>query len=227
MDSFADLRVASQQRKIMVETQIVARGVRDARVIEAFLAVPRHLFVPTRDRYRAYQDSALPIGYGQTISQPYIVALMLEIAGLRGVENVLEIGTGSGYTAALLSSLTRSVTSIERIDPLARRARGLCGDLGVRNVSFFSGDGSSGKPDAAPFDAIIVWAAAIETPPQLFEQLADNGVLLGPEGERTTAQPTDRRSYQMLVQYRKRGRAIVRTEICAVSFVPLVTGPPN
>ncbi len=227
MDPFADPQVAKQQRRIMVDTQIVARGIHDPRLIEALLAVPRHRFVPTRDRSRAYQDSALPIGYGQTISQPYIVALMLELARLRGSENVLEIGTGSGYTAALLSSLARSVISIERIEPLSRRARGLCEDLGVQNVSFFSGDGTDGKRDQSPFDAIIVWAAAIETPPQLFEQLADNGVLLGPEGERTTAQTTGRRSYQMLAQYRKQGESIVRTEICAVSFVPLVTGAPN
>lgn len=212
------------ERSRMVQAQIVARGVRDDRVIEALLELPRHRFVPARYRGRSYEDCALPIGYGQTISQPYMVALMLELSHLHGEERVLEIGTGSGYSTALLAALARQVVSIERVEQLAKRARRVCDELGIGNVRFFSGDGSTGKPDSAPFDVIVVWAAAREIPDVLFGQLSENGILIAPEGERKAAPSTgEARPIQMLVEYQKQFGSIVRTEICAVSFVPLVT----
>jgi len=216
------------ERRRMVQTQIIARGIRDERVIDALLAVPRHRFVPAQYRGRSFEDCALPIGYGQTISQPYIVSLMLELSHLRGGENVLEIGTGSGYSTALLAALARQVVSIERVEPLAKRARRVCDELGIRNVRFFSGDGSAGKPDAAPFDVILVWAAAREIPARLFEQLSENGILIAPEGERGSAGETeDARAVQTLVQYQKQFGSVVRAEVCPVSFVPLVTEKEN
>jgi protein-L-isoaspartate(D-aspartate) O-methyltransferase len=158
-------------RESMVREQIEARGVRDARVLAAMRSVPRHLFVSQALRERAYDDSPLPIGEQQTISQPYIVALMVEALELCGAERVLEIGTGSGYEAAVLAELCGELYSIERIPVLAERAAGLLGSLGYTNVTVRVGDGGGGWSDAAPFAAIVMSAAARQIPRPLVEQL--------------------------------------------------------
>jgi protein-L-isoaspartate(D-aspartate) O-methyltransferase len=209
----------------MVQSQIVARGISDSRIILAMEKVPRHLFVPAGNRYNAYQDCALPIGHRQTISQPYVVALMLELAGLSGTERVLEIGTGSGYSTALLSRLCREVVSVERIAALARRANMLIDGLGCKNVRFFTRDGSTGCCEYAPYDVIVLWAAAAAaTPPELFNQLVPGGTLVAPEGVNEGPEESiEGRPIQMLVRYKKAAKGLSRTEICAVSFVPLIT----
>jgi protein-L-isoaspartate(D-aspartate) O-methyltransferase len=171
-------------RKRMVETQIVARGVTDRRVIDAMLKLPRHLFVQEAMAAQAYNDTSLPIGEKQTISQPYMVAIMTELLELTGVERVLEIGTGSGYQAALLSHLARRVYTIERIPSLASRARKLFDSLGLTNISMKIDDGSIGWAAEAPFDAIIVTAGAPEIPQGLIGQLTPEGRLLVPVGDR-------------------------------------------
>ena len=171
------------QRRRMVAEQIRARGVHDARVLRALLAVERHRFVPAPLRAEAYTDRPLPIGSGQTISQPYVVAVMTELAGVEPGERVLEVGTGSGYQAAILAELAREVYSIEIVPELAARAAALLAELGYRNVHVETGDGYRGWPDAAPFDAIVVTAAPPSVPPPLLEQLAPGGRLVIPVGE--------------------------------------------
>jgi protein-L-isoaspartate(D-aspartate) O-methyltransferase len=171
------------EREHMVETQISARGVRDARVLEAMRTVPRHEFVPERQRDSAYLDMPLPIGHDQTISQPFIVARMTELLALQGKERVLEIGTGSGYQAAILSVLAREVYSIEIVEPLARRAAQDLRRLGYHNVHVRAGDGYQGWPEAAPFDAIVVTAAPPRIPEPLKQQLAVGGRLVIPVGD--------------------------------------------
>ncbi len=158
-------------------------GVSDLAVLHAFDAVPRHRFVPEALRRRAYEDAALPIGHGQTISRPAVHALHLSLADLEGEERVLEIGTGSGFQTALLARLCREVFSVERVPELAERARDRLADAGVRNVTLRIGDGSRGWPEEAPFDVILVGAAAPEVPEALREQLAPGGRLLVPVGE--------------------------------------------
>lgn len=170
-------------RKRMVETQIVARGVTDRRVIDAMLNLPRHLFVQEAMASQAYNDTSLPIGDKQTISQPYMVALMSEMLQLTGVERVLEIGTGSGYQAALLSRLANRVYTIERIPALASRARKLFDSLGLTNISMKIDDGSVGWSAEAPFDAIMVTAGAPDIPQALVDQLLPGGRLLVPVGD--------------------------------------------
>lgn len=167
----------------MVETQIVARGVTDRRVIDAMLKLPRHLFVQEAMASQAYNDTSLPIGEKQTISQPYMVAIMTELLELTGGERVLEIGTGSGYQAALLSQVARRVFTIERIPSLASRARKIFDTLGLTNISMKIDDGSTGWPAEAPFDAIIVTAGAPEIPQGLIGQLTPEGRLLVPVGD--------------------------------------------
>lgn len=169
-------------REKMVREQIVARGVRDARLLEVMRETPRHLFVPPDLVREAYQDNPLPIGAGQTISQPYMVALMTELLVLRGGEKVLEIGTGSGYQAAILGRLARRVFSVEKQESLAPLARERLRSLGIDNVEVIVGDGSAGLPREAPFDAIIVTAGAPDIPQPLLEQLADGGRLVIPVG---------------------------------------------
>jgi len=173
-------------RKRMVETQIVARGITDRRVIDAMLKLPRHLFVQEAMASQAYNDTSLPIGEKQTISQPYMVALMTELLGLRGVERVLEIGTGSGYQAAVLSQVARRVYTIERIPSLASGARKLFDSLGLTNISMKIDDGSVGWAAEAPFDAIIVTAGAPDLPQALIEQLHPEGRLLVPVGDQVS-----------------------------------------
>ncbi len=168
----------------MVEQQLRGRGIRDARVLQAFLDVPRHLFVP-RDRLaEAYEDHPLDIGRGQTISQPFMVALMTEALELRGSERVLEVGTGSGYQAAILAELCGVVYTIERLADLSERAQALLGRMGLANVRFRVGDGTLGWPEEAPFDRIIVTAGGPDVPASLEAQLAEGGRLVIPVGDR-------------------------------------------
>jgi protein-L-isoaspartate(D-aspartate) O-methyltransferase len=201
------------QRRMMVELQIRARGVRDPRVLGAMEKVPRHLFVPEAMRAAAYADEPLPIGEGQTISQPYIVAYMTEALELRGGEDVLEIGTGSGYQTAVLAELAREVFTVEVIEGLSLRARERLNGLGYRNIRFHVGDGSKGWPDAgARFEAIIVTAAAPSVPEDLERQLAPSGTMVIPVG-------TD---FQELVRIRRKRKGLKRDRLLGVRFVPLV-----
>lgn len=170
-------------RKRMVEGQLIARGIRDRRVIEAMLKLPRHLFVEEAMAAQAYNDNPLPIGERQTISQPYMVALMTELLELKGKEKVLEIGTGSGYQAAVLAMLADRVCTIERIRPLAMRARKALDSLGLLNINIKVDDGTRGWEEEAPFDAIVVTAGAPDIPPKLVEQLAPGGRLVLPVGD--------------------------------------------
>ncbi len=171
------------KREWMVETQIRARGVRDPRVLEALRVIPRHLFVPPEFQDEAYEDYPLPIGYGQTISQPYMVAAMTEALALEPHHRVLEIGTGSGYQTAVLAYIAREVYTVEYVPELSERARRILQDLGFTNIHFRVGDGSLGWPEAAPFDRILVTAAAPEVPPPLWEQLAPEGIMVIPIGD--------------------------------------------
>jgi len=201
------------RRKRMVETQIAARGVRDPGVLRAMAEVPRHLFVPAGSLDLAYEDHPLPIGEGQTISQPYIVALMTERLALGRKAKVLEVGTGSGYQAAVLARIAAEVFTIEIHEELARQAAATLGSLGARNVRVRSGDGFFGWPEEAPFDGIIVTAAAPEVPPALFAQLKEGGRLIIPLG--------DPAAFQVLTVVTKRRGQPVREEILDVRFVPM------
>jgi protein-L-isoaspartate(D-aspartate) O-methyltransferase len=200
-------------RESMVEHQIAMRGVRDPRVLEAMRTVPRHRFVPSNQAASAYRDAPLPIGMGQTISQPYIVGLMTEMLELEGSERVLEIGTGSGYQAAVLGQLVANVISVERFESLAREARERLAELGYDNVRVEVGDGSLGWPAEAPYDAIIVTAASPEIPSPLEAQLAAGGRLVIPTGPRWT---------QQLTRVRRVGGRIEREKTIGVAFVPLI-----
>jgi protein-L-isoaspartate(D-aspartate) O-methyltransferase len=175
-----------RERERMVEEQLARRGIADARVLEAMRRVPRHLFVEEALRDRAYGDHPLPIGEQQTISQPYIVALMTSLLMLAGPEKVLEIGTGSGYQTAVLARLARRVCSIERLPSLAMRARALLEELGYTNVWIRVANGALGWPDEAPFDRILVAAGGPSVPPPLFEQLAEGGRMILPIGDATS-----------------------------------------
>jgi protein-L-isoaspartate(D-aspartate) O-methyltransferase len=180
------LEWAEEQRRAMVELQLRRRGIRDARVLAAMGEVPRHEFVPPELLREAYEDHPLPIGGGQTISQPYIVAQMVEALALEGDERVLEVGTGSGYQAAVLGRLAARVYTIECDGTLARTAKERLERLGFgENVFVIEGDGSEGYAPEAPYDGILVAAAAPEVPPQLFEQLTEGGRLVIPVGERS------------------------------------------
>jgi len=196
----------------MTETQIRARGVRDPAVLAAMAKVPRHLFVPEGLRRRAYADEPLPIGEGQTISQPYIVAYMTEALALRGGEQVLEVGTGSGYQTAVLAEIAGTVFTVEIVEKLALRARAALDALGYSNVRYRVGDGSAGWAEEAPFDAIMVTAAAARMPEKLEDQLAVGGRMIVPVG-------TDS---QELVLVRRGKTGIKRDSLLAVRFVPLV-----
>lgn len=200
-------------RLSMVEEQIFERGVRDSRVLDAFRSVPRHVFVPEGEREYAYEDHPLAIGFGQTISQPYIVALMTEVLQLRGNERLLEIGTGSGYQAAILALLSRWVYSIERIPELASEAAKRLDGLGLTNVTVLCQDGSMGLPEEAPFDAIIVTAAAPQPPQALMDQLADRGRLVVPSGERAD---------QTLFKVTRLGDEFEQEDLGMCAFVPLI-----
>jgi protein-L-isoaspartate(D-aspartate) O-methyltransferase len=172
-----------QARERMVAEQLAARGISDSRVLAAMRAVERHRFIPAELHDHAYDDGPLPIGAAQTISQPYMVAITCEAAGLHGTERVLEVGTGSGYQAAVLARLAREVYSIETIEHLYQRARVIIGALGLSNVHLGCGDGSEGWPEHAPYDAIVVSAAMPGIPMPLLRQLAPGGRLVAPIGE--------------------------------------------
>jgi len=197
----------------MVERQIAHRGVRDPRVLEAMRDVPRHLFVPEDQRRHAYEDRALPIANSQTISQPYIVAVMTELLGPEPSHRVLEIGTGSGYQTAILSTLTSRVTSIERHAELAEQARRVLATLGIANVDIRVGDGTEGLPDEAPFDRILVTAGAPAIPDALKDQLAIGGRLVVPVG------PT---GHQYLTVVDRKSSGFEQHERDACVFVPLI-----
>ncbi|HEU0248873.1 MAG TPA: protein-L-isoaspartate(D-aspartate) O-methyltransferase [Gaiellaceae bacterium] len=175
---------AAEARARMVERQLRRRGISDERVLDAMGRVPRELFVPEERRLYAYEDGALPIGYGQTISQPFIVATICALLALEGRERVLDVGTGSGYQAAVLAELAAEVVTIEHVPELAERARAALGEAGYDRVEVLVGDGSLGVPERAPFDAIAVAAAAPAIPPTLYSQLEENGRLVVPRGSR-------------------------------------------
>jgi len=204
-------------REAMVSEQIVARGVRHEGVLKAMRTTPRHLFVPERLMSSAYEDRPLPIGHGQTISQPYIVAYMTEILQPDGSGTVLEVGTGSGYQAAVLSPLYRKVYTIEIIPELAESARARLRDLGFGNVEVRTGDGYAGWPEKAPFDAIMVTAAAGHIPPPLIAQLKAKGRLVIPVGSPSTIQ------HIIMVQKDQEGN-ITTKSLLPVRFVPLTGG---
>ena len=203
----------ADDRDRMVSEQLARRGIRDARVLDAMRREPREAFVPEEHRSRAYADQALPIGEGQTISQPYMVAIMTEALALRGGERVLEIGTGSGYQAAILSELAREVISIERQPELAARAATLLASLGYRNVQVLVGDGSSGHEAGTPYDAILVTAASPRIPDVLKSQLTDGGRLVIPVGPR---------AHQELTVVQRIGDSYTETLGESCVFVPLV-----
>jgi protein-L-isoaspartate(D-aspartate) O-methyltransferase len=211
----ADADRYARERALMVERQLRSRGIRDKRVLDAMSQVPRHEFVPSEFRTQAYEDHPIPIGEDQTISQPFIIAVSLEALALTGTETVLEVGTGSGYQTAVLAALARFVYSIERYAQLAEGAETILARLGFHNVKVVVGDGSRGLREYAPFDAIVVSAAAPTIPKSLLDQLADSGKMVIPVGP-PHAQELD------LVR-KQEGKPVVEVlEGCR--FVPLVGG---
>jgi protein-L-isoaspartate(D-aspartate) O-methyltransferase len=198
-------------RERMVETQIKTRGVKDDRVLAAMLKVERHLFVPKDLQTSAYSDQPLPIGEGQTISQPYIVALMTQLLELKGDEKVLEVGTGSGYQAAILAELAKEVYTIEIVEKLASSSEKILLELGYKNIKVKAGDGYLGWPDAAPFDAIVVTCAPDHIPKPLLNQLKEGGRMVVPVGAYT----------QELKKIVKRSGKIETTDVIPVIFVPM------
>jgi protein-L-isoaspartate(D-aspartate) O-methyltransferase len=215
MTSSADLALLSSLRQRMVDSQLRARGISDQRVLDAMTRVPRHEFVPERYRDQAYEDHPLPIGEDQTISQPYIVVVMLQALKLSSTDNVLEIGTGSGYVTALLAQLTAQVTSMERHPALADAAREVLDNMGYENVRVVAGDGTRGFPEAAPYDAILVSAAAAELPSTLVSQLAEGGRMIIPIGGAEAQQ------LQYIEKLNGQPQITLR-ELCR--FVPLISG---
>jgi protein-L-isoaspartate(D-aspartate) O-methyltransferase len=201
------------QRRKMVEEQVLGRGIKDLSVMEVLSRVPRHLFVDSSLRHKAYGDFPLPIGENQTISQPYIVGLMTEALQLTGGARVLEIGTGSGYQTAVLAELASHVFTIERIRPLFQKTKKLLEGLRYQNIVFKAFDGTYGWRDQSPFDAILISAATPSIPPALIEQLADKGRLVVPVGERKS---------QDLIVLNKNGGQIIKQKIGSCKFVPLI-----
>ncbi len=202
-------------RQFMVESQLRARGIADERVLQAMRRVPRHEFVPDPYREHAYEDGPLPIGHGQTISQPYVVAVMLQFLQIKPSDEILEVGTGSGYVSALLADLAAEVFSIERQPALAQSARDVLAWLGYKNVRIFTGDGAQGLPDAAPFDAILVSAAASGVPPALLAQLREGGRMIIPVGG------LDSQQLQLIQMVA--GKPVISVHE-GVRFVPLISG---
>jgi protein-L-isoaspartate(D-aspartate) O-methyltransferase len=203
----------SRARELMVKKQLIPRKIRDESVLSTMRTVPRHMFVPEDMRHLAYSDAPLPIGQKQTISQPYIVALMTQLLELDESDKVLEIGTGSGYQAAVLASIAQQVYSIERFESLAESARRILLELGILNVEILEKDGSEGELKFAPYDAIIVTAAAPKVPQPLLDQLADDGKMVLPVGGRDG---------QVLERWRRKGADFSHERIAPVAFVPLV-----
>lgn len=207
------MRDFEKERLTMVEDQLKRRGIRDGRVLEVMSKVPRHTFVPEGHRSASYEDRPLPIGEGQTISQPYMVAIMTQSLELKGEDRVLEIGTGSGYQTAILAELAKEVCTIERIPLLLQRAQSTLEHLGYENIFFRIGDGTKGWPEKAPFDGIIVTAGAPEIPQTLLVQLAEGGRLVIPVGPRYT---------QTLYKVTRRGKNYKEEDITGCVFVPLL-----
>lgn len=206
--------IFSEMRHQMVETQIQARGINDERVLAAMRKVPRHEFVPIVEKLLAYSDSPLPIGHQQTISQPYIVALMTELLQLQPNERVFEIGTGSGYQAAILAEIAKEVYTVEIVEPLYEEAKVRLEKMGYSNIHVRRGDGTKGWPEAAPFDKMMVTAAGLKIPDALVLQLKEGGRIVMPVGEKE----------QILVVGEKRGGVLQTYETIPVRFVPLVEG---
>ncbi len=214
-DGKRDNSTMSALRNKMVDRQIVSRGVNDERVIEAMRAVPRHEFVPQHSAQAAYEDHPLPVGEGQTISQPYIVALMTELCRLNGTEKVLEVGTGSGYQAAILAHLAEEVYSLEIVESLYKKALQKLDELGYTNIHMVLGNGFRGLPDKSPFDAILLTAAPPRIPKPLIRQLKDDGGRL--------VAPVGTFSQELVVLTKENGE--VNTEhVTYVQFVPMVNG---
>ncbi len=207
-----DAEKLAEARRRMVTEQLRQRGIHDPRVLETFESIPRHLFVPLEYQPWAYDDSPQPIGHEQTISQPYIVALMTELLALTGAERVLDVGTGSGYQAAILAKLAAEVHTVELLPALAERARQTLETLGLENAHVHCADGSQGWPDSAPYQAILTAAAAPKVPQPLLEQLAEGGRLVLPVGAR---------GFQRLELWRKEGDAFSSENILPVAFVLL------
>ncbi len=203
-------------RQRMVDTQLAARGITDRHTLEAMRRVERHRFVPDAQRRRAYEDTPLPIGHGQTISQPYMVALMTELLEPKPGQRVLEIGAGSGYQAAVLAEIVDTVYTIEIVSALAQRTSQLMGELGYANIQVITGDGYAGLPDKAPFDAIIVTAAPEEIPQPLLDQLKEGGKMIIPVGKQT--------AIQNLILVEKKNGKIIRRSVSQVRFVPFTRG---
>lgn len=201
------------ERDEMVRSQIEQRGISNTRLLEAMRTLPRHLFVLKDDEIFAYRDEPIPIGFKQTISQPYITAMMTSLACLEGEETVLEVGTGSGYQAALLANLAMRVISIERIPELAERARKVIEKIGITNVEIHTGDGSLGYPHAAPYQAILVTASAPSAPQVLLNQLDEGGKLIIPTGDR---------GVQQLQVWQRQANHFEYEDILPVAFVPLL-----
>ena len=202
-----------KERLAMVEEQLRRRGISDPRVLEAMAKVPRHLFVPEDYQNSAYEDRPLPIGEGQTISQPYMVAIMTQSLELKGREKVLEIGTGSGYQAAILAELARAVYTVERISSLTQSAQKVLRNLGYQNIFFRTGDGSKGWPEEALFDGIMVTAGAPDIPQTFKAQLTEGGILVIPTGPRYT---------QTLFKLTREGEQFIEEDVTGCVFVPLV-----
>ena len=200
-------------RKQMVETQLTLRGIKDQRVLDVMRRLPRHLFAGEANLRNAYDDMALSIGEGQTISQPYMVAIMTELLELKGTEKVLEIGTGSGYQGAILAELAKEVYSIERIAVLTERAASTFRSLSYQNIHVRTGDGTLGLPQEAPFDRIIITAAAPKIPDPLLDQLGINGILVIPVGSRFS---------QILLKIRKTEKGLIKERHTPCVFVPLI-----
>jgi protein-L-isoaspartate(D-aspartate) O-methyltransferase len=213
---FVFLPVSTQEfdrlRENMVKNQIEKRGIKDKNTLDAMRKVERHLFVPEKVQKNAYDDSPLPIGYGQTISQPYIVAYMTSLIEPKAGDKVLEIGTGSGYQAAILAEIVNTVYSMEIVSELGTQAKNRLSKLGYKNVEVIIGDGYNGHPDKGPFDAIVVTAAAEHIPPPLIEQLKDGGKMIIPVGSPFMV--------QTLILVEKNGKEIKSTNLMAVRFVP-------
>jgi len=218
MTASADTSGFPITRQRMVDSQLRARGVADERVLCVMARVPRHEFAFKPDRHQAYEDHPLLIAQGQTISQPYIVALMLEALALRSADRVLEVGTGSGYVTALLAELAAQVFSVERHAALADPARELLARMGYTNVRVMVGDGTLGFPECAPYDAILVSAGAAEVPPALLAQLAEGGRMIMPVGM------PDSQQLQLIRMENGQPRITLR-ELCR--FVPLISGDPS
>jgi len=206
--------IMKDQRDWMIKEHLMARGISDKRVLDVMGNLQREKFIPSKYMVDSYGDHPIPIGHNQTISQPYIVALMSELCEFKGHEKVLEIGCGSGYQAAILSALAGTVFSMERIKPLAENAEKILKELGCSNVSVIHSDGFDGLPDEAPFDVILLTAAPESIPQALIDQLAEGGRLVAPEGS----------TVQQLVKLRKKSDEIISETITYVSFVPMLKG---